>query len=190
MHPCCAPRVTNIHRGADIIQNTVVEPGHRFSLNDAMGQRTLARGFVVAPIYDHGHKDDVGGGVSQLSTTVFNAAWWGGFKIIEHQPHTIWITRYPPGREATLNWGVIDNVFENNSKHGLLVHTSYTGTSITVSIYGDREGKTVREENRKVTSGVQAGGQPFTVEFDRVIDQSGQPEKREHYRWHYVTAQP
>jgi hypothetical protein len=64
MHPCCAPRVTNIHHGADLIQNTVVEPGQRFSLNAAMGQRTLARGFVVAPIYDHGHKDDVGGGVS------------------------------------------------------------------------------------------------------------------------------
>ena len=96
---------------------------------------------------------DVGGGVSQLSTTVYNAAWFGGFEIVEHQPHSIWITRYPAGREATLNYGTIDNKFRNNSQHAILIHTSYTGTSITVSIYGDKEGKVVREENREVTSG-------------------------------------
>ena len=121
---------------------------------------------------------------------MFNAAWWGGFQIVEHKPHSIWITRYPPGREATLNYGTIDNKFKNNSQHGVLIHTSYTGTSITVTIFGDKEGKSVREENRQVTSGTQAAGAPFVVEFDRVIDQTGQPEVREHYRWRYQQAPP
>ena len=101
---------------------------------------------------------DVGGGVSQLSTTVFNAAWWGGFEIVEHQPHSIWITRYPAGREATFNYGTIDNKFRNNSQHGDPHPHVVHGTSITVSIYGDKEGKVVREENREVTSGTPGRG--------------------------------
>ena len=189
-HPCCASRVTNIHRAADLIQDWVLEPGQTFSLNDAIGPRTVERGFVDAPVFYKVFTTDIGGGVSQLSTTVYNAAWFGGFKIVEHQPHSIWITRYPPGREATLNYGTIDNKFTNNSQHGILIHTSYTGTSITVSIYGDKEGKDVREENRQVTSGTQAAGAPFVVEYDRVIDQPGVPEVREHYRWRYQQAPP
>jgi vancomycin resistance protein YoaR len=189
-HPCCASRVTNIHRAADLIQDWVLEPGQTFSLNDAIGPRTIERGFVDAPVFYRVFTTDVGGGVSQLSTTVYNAAWFGGFKIVEHQPHSIWITRYPAGREATLNYGTIDNKFTNNSQHGVLIHLSYTGTSITVSIYGDKEGKDVREENRQVTSGRQAAGEPFVVEYDRVIDQPGVPQVREHYRWRYQQAPP
>jgi vancomycin resistance protein YoaR len=187
-HPCCASRVTNIHRAADLIQGSVVEPGQVFSLNDAVGPRTTARGFLEAPVYYQGFTTDVGGGVSQLSTTVYNAAWWAGLEIVEHQPHSIWITRYPAGREATLNYGSIDNKFRNNTQHGVLIHTSYTDTSITVSIYGDKEGKVVREENRQVTSGQQAAGAPFTVVYERVIDQPGVPQVREQYRWRYQAA--
>jgi vancomycin resistance protein YoaR len=189
-HACCASRVTNIHRAADLMQDYILEPGQTFSLNDVVGPRTVERGFVEAPVFYRMFTTDVGGGVSQLSTTVFNAAWWGGFEIVEHQPHSIWITRYPAGREATLNYGTIDNKFKNNSQHAILIHTSYTGTSITVSIYGDKEGKVVREENREVTSGRQAAGAPFVVEFDRVIEQPGQPQVREHYRWRYQQAPP
>ena len=140
---------------------------------------------MSAPVYYQGFTTDFGGGVSQLSTTVFNAAWWAGLEIVAHQPHSIWITRYPAGREATLNYGSIDNKFRNNTAHGALVHTSYTGTSITVTIFGDKEGKVVREENRAVTSGTQAAGAPFVVEFDRVIEQPNVPLVREHYRWRY-----
>jgi vancomycin resistance protein YoaR len=189
-HPCCASRVINIHHAADLIQDTVVEPGQVFSLNDAIGPRTAARGFVEAPVFYQMFTTDIGGGVSQVSTTVYNAAWWAGLEIIEHKPHSIWISRYPAGREATLNWGTVDNKFRNNTQHGVLIHTSYTDTSITVSIYGDKEGKVVREENRQVTSGVQAPGAPFTVVYQRVIDQPGVPQVREQYRWRYEQAPP
>jgi vancomycin resistance protein YoaR len=188
-HPCCASRVTNIHRAADLINGIIVEPGQVFSLNESVGPRTVGRGFVEAPVYYEGFTTDVGGGVSQLSTTVYNAAWWGGFEIVEHQPHSIWITRYPAGREATLNYGTIDNQFRNDSQHGLLIRASYTGTSITVSIYGDKEGKVVREENRAVTSGRQAAGAAFTVVYDRVIERPNQPPVRETWRWRYRQSQ-
>jgi vancomycin resistance protein YoaR len=188
-HACCAARVDNIHRAADLMNNTIVEPGQVFSLNDTVGPRTGERGFREAPVYYEGFTTDFGGGVSQLSTTVYNAAWWGGFEIVEHQPHSIWITRYPAGREATLNYGTIDNKFRNDTQHGILIRTSYTGTSITVTIYGDREGKVVREENREVTSGVQAAGRPFTVRYDRVIERPGQEPVRETWRWRYQQSE-
>src|SRR5262245_9132854 len=154
-YPSGETRVTNIHRGADLLNNTVVEPGHVFSLNDTIGPRTAARGFVTAPVFAEGEFfDDFGGGVSQLATTTYNAAFWGGYQDVTHQPHTIYISRYPPGREATVNYGAIDLQFRNNTEHGVLIRTYYSDTSITVAFYGDNGGRTVDEENRAQTNDV------------------------------------
>jgi vancomycin resistance protein YoaR len=149
-HPTGQSRVTNIHRAADLINNLVVEPGQTFSLNDAIGPRTIERGFVQAPVFYGEFTEDVGGGVSQLATTFFNAVFWGGYEDVYHKPHTIYITRYPMGREATVNYGTVDLTFRNDSQHGILIRTGYTAGSITVTFYGDKEGKTVREEGRRV----------------------------------------
>ena len=143
-------RVKNIHRGADLLNNTVVEPGATFSLNDTIGPRTAERGFVVAPVFYGEFTEDVGGGVSQLATTTFNAVFFGGYEDVYHKPHTIYISRYPMGREATVNYPTVDLKFRNNSNAGVLIRTSYSSTSITVTFYGDKEGKTVTEDGRKV----------------------------------------
>jgi vancomycin resistance protein YoaR len=143
-------RVKNIHHAADILNNTVVEHGATFSLNDTIGPRTAERGFVVAPVFYGGFTEDVGGGVSQLATTTFNAVFWGGYKDVFHKPHTIYISRYPMGREATVNYPTVDLKFRNDSNAGVLIRTSYSATSITVTFYGDKEGKVVTEEGRKV----------------------------------------
>ena len=143
-------RVKNIHRGADLINNVVVEPGATFSLNDALGPRTTERGFVVAPVFYGEFTEDVGGGVSQLATTVFNAVFWGGYEDVYHKPHTIYISRYPMGREATINYPSVDLKFRNDSDAGVLIRTSYSANSITVTFYGDKAGKVVTEDGRKV----------------------------------------
>ena len=115
-YPPGETRVINIHRGADLLNNTVVEPGKVFSLNQTVGPRTAARGFVTAPVFAQGEFfDDYGGGVSQLATTTYNAAFFGGYADVTHQPHTIYISRYPPGREATVNYGVIDLQFRDDT---------------------------------------------------------------------------
>src|SRR5207248_495745 len=100
------PRVTNIHRIADLVKGTVILPGETFSLNRAVGERTLAKGFVVDhQINEDGKFDDaVGGGISQFATTTFNAAFFGGLDFGEYQSHSIYISRYPFGREATVSW--------------------------------------------------------------------------------------
>ena len=143
-------RVTNIHRAADLLNNHVVEPGEVFSLNEAIGPRTAERGFVSAPVYYGEFTEDFGGGVSQLATTLFNAVFWGGYEDVYHKPHTIYISRYPMGREATVNYPDVDLKFRNDSKAGVLIRTSYTATSITVTFYGDKESKVVEEDGRRI----------------------------------------
>jgi vancomycin resistance protein YoaR len=139
-HPSGAPRVTNIHRMADIVQGAIIEPGDTFSVNDYVGPRTVAKGFVSAPIIgENGYfTDDVGGGVSQFATTLFNAAFFAGLEIPVYQAHGIYISRYPYGREATLDYGNIDLQIRNNTPYGILIWPTYTDSSITVSLYSTR----------------------------------------------------
>jgi vancomycin resistance protein YoaR len=147
-HACCESRVQNIHRIADIVQGKVVEPGETFSLNDYVGPRTTAKGFAEAGvIYNGRFTTDVGGGVSQFTTTMFNAAFFAGLDFVEYQAHTIYISRYPYGREATLSYPSPDLKFTNNTPFGILLWPTYTGTSITVTVYsspwvsGDQTGQ-------------------------------------------------
>jgi vancomycin resistance protein YoaR len=145
-------RVTNIHLAADIMNNTVVGPGQVFSLNATVGPRTPQRGFVKAPVYYDGEAEDYGGGVSQIATTTYNAAFWGGFENVFHQPHTIYYSRYPLGREATVNYPVLDLKWRNNSHHGVLLRATYSSNSVTITLYGNKEGKVVKEESTNCSS--------------------------------------
>ncbi|HWB72154.1 MAG TPA: VanW family protein, partial [Egibacteraceae bacterium] len=136
-HRCCQSRVTNIHRFADLVDGAVIEPGETFSLNRHVGRRTSAKGFVEGGAILRGeYIEDVGGGVSQFATTFFNAAFFGGYHFVAYKPHSYYIDRYPVGREATLNYPNVDLAIRNNSPHGILVKTSYSATSVTVTLWG------------------------------------------------------
>jgi hypothetical protein len=135
-HACCQRRVENIHRIADLIRGVVIKPGERFSVNDFVGRRTREKGFVAAGTIQQGHyKDDVGGGISQFATTMFNAAFFAGLELDDYKAHSIYISRYPYGREATLNYPDVDLAVINNTPYGILIWTEYTETSITVQMY-------------------------------------------------------
>jgi vancomycin resistance protein YoaR len=130
------PRVTNIHRIADIVDGTLVLPGQEFSMNDRVGPRTLEKGFVVAgAIRDGKHVDEVGGGVSQFATTTFNAAYFCGLDITAYQAHSEYFPRYPRGREATMGYPNPDLSFVNDTPYGILIDTSYTDTSVTMTMW-------------------------------------------------------
>lgn len=135
-HSCCESRVTNIHRIADIVRGYLIEPGGRFSINEFVGRRTREKGFVSAGVIESGHfTEDVGGGISQFATTLFNAAFFAGMDFETYQSHSIYISRYPYGREATMSYPSPDLAIRNNSPYAMLLWTSYTGTSITVQVY-------------------------------------------------------
>lgn len=133
---CCQPRVTNIHRIADLVRGTLVQPGETFSMNAVVGQRTRDKGFVEAGAIANGvHVDEVGGGVSQFATTMFNAAFFAGLPFGEYQAHSEHFSRYPFGREATMGWEHPDLQWKNDTPYGILVWTSYTATSVTVTLW-------------------------------------------------------
>lgn len=130
-------RVTNIQRMAEIVQGAVIAPKATFSLNQYVGERTEENGFVAAGvIYDGVLTDDIGGGVSQFATTLFNAAFFAGMDISEYQAHSIYFERYPYGREATVNWPDVDLKLRNPTDFPIMVWTEATPTSITVKLFG------------------------------------------------------
>ena len=160
-HPCCRPRVENIHRIADIVDGYVLRPGDRFDLNEYVGPRDKARGFQEAPqILEGQFVDRVGGGVSQFATTLFNAVFFSGLRDVTHTPHSYYISRYPPGREATVSFPLPDLIFENDSPHGVLIKTSYTSTSITVTFWG-----TKRFDDVRSITGPRTRIRPFGTEY-------------------------
>ena len=136
-HPAGQPRVTNIHRIADIVKGQLIRPGETFSVNAFVGERTIAKGFVVDhQINDEGKFDEaVGGGVSQFATTTFNAGFFAGLEFPEYQSHTIYISRYPYGREATISWQHPDLKIKNTTPYGVVLWATYTDTSLTVSMW-------------------------------------------------------
>ena len=138
-HPAGQPRVRNIHRIADLMRGQIVEPGETLSVNDVVGKRTADRGFVSAPVIQDGNfEEGVGGGVSQFATTLFNAAFFAGLEFPEYQSHSIYISRYPYGREATLSFPRPDLKVRNPTPHGVLIWATYTETSITVSLWSTK----------------------------------------------------
>lgn len=123
-YPPATYRDVNIGRAGELIDGTVLKPGETFSLNDTVGERTEANGFTTGTIISNGvFKEDLGGGVSQMATTTFNAAFFAGLEDVEHKPHSVYIDRYPVGREATVAWGAVDLRFTNNTPYGILIDT-------------------------------------------------------------------
>ena len=115
-------RNVNIGRAAELVNGTILKPGETFSLNDTVGERTRANGFTKGFIIEDGvFREDLGGGVSQMATTTFNAMFFAGLEDIEHKPHSFYIDRYPVGREATVAWGSVDLRFENDTPYGVLI---------------------------------------------------------------------
>lgn len=199
-HPCCRPRVENIHRIADIVDGYVVLPGEQFDLNGVVGPRDKARGFVEAPqILEGEFVDRVGGGVSQFATALFNAVFFSGLKDITHSPHSYYISRYPPGREATVSFPKPDLVFENDTPNGVLITTAYTGTSITVTFWGTKRYDDVRSVTGPrtrlrdfPTQYVQRddctateGEKGFDIVVTRVFVDGGREVKREDFKTRY-----
>lgn len=138
-HGCCASRVDNIQNIADIVRGAVIEPGGTFSINEFVGRRTRAKGFVAAGVIQNGHfTDGVGGGISQFATTMFNAAFFAGMDLDEYQSHSIYISRYPYGREATMSYPHPDLVITNPTPYSVLIWTEYTPTSITVELWSTK----------------------------------------------------
>jgi len=141
-HSCCEDRVVNIQTMAKAVDGAIVMPGEEFDLNGHVGERTTAKGYVAAPMILRGEiVDDVGGGVSQFATTIYNAMFFGCYQDVDHKAHSFYFSRYPEGREATVSWGGPELVFKNDTESILIIKTAFTSRSITVKMFGNTGGR-------------------------------------------------
>lgn len=132
-------RVANITRISDLTRGAIIGSGETFSVNDHVGRRTRADGFVAAGMISDGvFVNSVGGGISQYATTLFNAAFFAGLDFGEYQSHSIYLSRYPYGREATVSFPRPDLQIVNNTPYGILIWPTTTGHSITVKLFSTR----------------------------------------------------
>ncbi len=144
-YPPASYRDINIGRAAELITGTVLKPGETFSLNGTVGERTEENGFTTGFVIQNGiFREDLGGGVSQMATTTFNASFFAGLEDVEHKPHSVYIDRYPVGREATVAWPTVDLKFTNNTPYGVLIDANVIPSAgrsqgtVTVSMYSTK----------------------------------------------------
>jgi vancomycin resistance protein YoaR len=175
-------RIVNLRLGVSALDDTLVPPGGTFSLNEAIGERTEERGFRSAPvIIGTRYEEEVGGGTSQVATTAFNAAWESGLKIIERNPHSLYIDRYQLGRDATVYWPSLDLKFVNDTKTWVLVKGFVEADGISIAIYGGEERRVESSEGTRAVSGsppVRRVNDPTLAKGETVIEEYGTSPSR------------
>jgi vancomycin resistance protein YoaR len=142
-----ANRLHNVRLVANLIDGKLIAPGATFSFNGTTGERGEDKGFREAPVIINGElQTGIGGGVCQVSTTVFNAAYEAGLQITERTNHALYISHYPQGRDATVNYPDTDLKFRNDTPHWLLLRTFVGSSSLTVALYGAPQNRRVESE--------------------------------------------
>jgi vancomycin resistance protein YoaR len=175
-------RLHNVALVAKLIDGALVAPGARFSFNQTTGERNAAKGFEAAPVIINGELESgIGGGVCQVSTTVFNAAFEAGLSIEARTNHALYISHYPLGRDATVNYPDLDLVFRNDTDHWLLLRTFVGTGSLTVNLYGTPAGRRVETETAPL---VTEGKVPWKridddtlFKGEKVVEQYGTPPR-------------
>jgi vancomycin resistance protein YoaR len=175
-----ANRIHNVQLVAHLIDGKMIAPGATFSFNHATGERTAAKGFLEAPVIINGELETgLGGGVCQVSTTVFNAAYEAGLPITARTNHALYISHYPLGRDATVDYPDIDLKFVNDTGHWLLLRTFVGSSSLYVSLYGTPQHRRVETETAPLTTvapaAVEKSLDPTLAPGTQVVDQYGVP---------------
>lgn len=207
-YPHAEYRNINQGRAAEILNNTLIKPGETFSFNDTVGRRTEANGFTSGIVINQGvFREEMGGGVSQVVTTTYNAGFFAGLEDVEHHPHAFYIDRYPVGREATVYFGSLDLRIRNQFDTGVLirafVNRSTPGTqgSITVEMWGTKvydieAGQSERRNHRAPGTRYDATPQcvsqspvaGFDIDIYRHFNQNGQRIRTETTTANYQAA--
>jgi vancomycin resistance protein YoaR len=173
-------RIHNVQLVARLVDDKLIAPGATFSFNGTTGERSVEKGFLEAPVIVNGElQTGVGGGVCQVSTTVFNAAYEAGLRITARTNHSLYISHYPLGRDATVNYPDTDLKFVNDTPHWLLLRTWVGPSSLTVVLYGSPQHRRIETTTAPlvvtspapVTKTVDATLKPGQV----VVDDPGTP---------------
>jgi vancomycin resistance protein YoaR len=175
-------RIHNVQLVSHLLDKHVIAPGETFSFNQTTGDRSADKGFREAPVIINGElKTGLGGGVCQVSTTVFNAAYEAGLPIVSRTNHALYISHYPQGRDATVNYPDTDLKFVNDTDHWLLLRTWVGSSSLTVALYGTPVQRRVVSETRPlVVTGpppIKKVRDPTLLVGKTVVEESGSPSR-------------
>ncbi|USQ81014.1 VanW family protein [Ornithinimicrobium faecis] len=194
-----ADRTENIRVGLGHLNGTVVMPGDSFSLSNELAPITHERGYVDAGVISGGRLvKGIGGGLSQVSTTVLNTAWNAGVQLDEFHPHSYYIERYPVGKEATIAVGQLDNRWTNDTDTPVVIQTWIEGSDIVMTFWGDKKydvDTVTGQRTNYVQPDVktddsenclpQSPQQGFTITVTRILSQSGSEADRQSYTTTY-----
>lgn len=193
-------RTTNLVVGTAKVTNTLVKPGEQFNLETALGPIDADHGFVSSGVVTNGFNSTaMGGGLSQLSTNMFNIGYRAGMEDISHQPHSKYFDRYPMGLEATLWTGQIPMIWENNTPYGVMVDTWVSDGQVHSRLWSTKHWDVnvwqgdpyayVQPETRHNPAAdcepMGAGGPGFTVTVGRTVSLDGEVHEDSQYSWTY-----
>ncbi len=175
-------RIRNLQLAVGLLDGARIAPGATWSFNERVGPRTEERGFRSAPvIIDGEYEEGVGGGVSQVATTVFNAAWEAGIKIAERSAHALYISRYPTGRDATVNYPDVDLKLRNDTNRWIVLKAGYDESGIVVRVLGGGPERRVESIAGELeTTGppkVERIPDPTLFVGERVVVEDGEPSR-------------
>ena len=173
-------RTKNVTLAASLVNGTVVMPGHRFSYNGVVGKRTYERGFVDATVYTgEGTEEGIGGGICQVSSTLYCAQLRADLKTVSRTNHSYTVVYVPHGQDATVVYGAIDYIFENDTNYPIKILANANGGYLTVKIMGTKVDKSVTVDVVSVTEATYNFGE-VTKESPELplgttkVDQNGQ----------------
>ena len=142
------PRKQNVANGASKINGTIIYPGEEYSVAKHLNPMSGENGYALAPSYENGTTvETYGGGICQVSTTLYNAVMRAELEIVTRSAHSMIVAYVEPSMDAAIAGDVKDFVFKNNQNYPVYLESSTNGSTITFSIYG----KEARDPNRKVT---------------------------------------
>ncbi len=132
-----ANRASNINLATGSINNLILMPGDEFSFNNTVGERTVDRGYKTAGAYAAGQTvQQVGGGICQVSSTLYNTVLLSNLEITERRSHQMTVSYVPMGRDATVNWGTQDFKFKNNTDFPIKIVGEINGRKVKISMVG------------------------------------------------------
>ena len=133
-------RETNLKLACSKLDEKIVLPGETFSYNQTLGERTAQAGYKNAKVYENGAVvDGIGGGICQISSTLYNAVLLSNMEIVERRNHQFVTSYLPAGRDATVAYGITDFKFKNTRSTAIKIKTSCSNGVATISIYGIKE---------------------------------------------------
>ena len=133
-------RNSNIKLASSKLDGVILLPGETLSFNGTVGPRTIQRGFKLAGVYKNGrHDTGIGGGICQVSTTLYNACIFGNIKIVRRSNHSMPVAYVPLGRDATVDYGNLDLVIQNNYPNPIAVSSAFASGTLTFRILGKKD---------------------------------------------------